>query len=153
MNHAEPLVDGLEQIRKGELHASEYYAVAHTSAEKHGRPDMAVTYKSIGAVHASFALQIEGRKEELEKEAGEGIFGEMFENVKEAVRAFVADLPVLFLEKETEPTPTMLIGLERDLATKYSELVGAADEKTADILNRAIEAGQRHIQELETFGG
>lgn len=149
MNHDNPLIRGLEHVRKGELHASEYYAVARNTAEKNKRHDVAEIYKIIGGVHAELALQVEGRKEELEKAAGEGIFGEMFENVKEAFRSFVADLPVLFVEKETVPTPNMLAELERELAGKYGTLLEAADEKTGSILSRAIEASHRHIQLLQ----
>jgi hypothetical protein len=153
MDHAEALIEGLEQIKRGELNASEYYAVARDSAEHHNRSDMASAYRTIGGMHAQLSLQVEGRKETLQKEAGEGILGEMLENMMEAFRFFVADLPAFFFEKETEPTPDMLIDLERDLLEKYRKLVDAADPKTMEILRKAIDAGESNIRTLEEFRG
>lgn len=153
MSKAHTVIHGLDELKKAEHKTAEYYNSAATTADQHSLADHAIVYRYIKAAHDSLALQIEGRKEELEKEDGESLVEELLENVVDALRAFVADLPTLFVQRETEPTPAVLKGLEHELIGQYQKLVDHADQATKELLNSAIASSKEHVDALEQMYG
>ena len=141
-------IHGLEQLKDAEQKTAIYYQSAATAAAEHNQEDHIAVFRSINEAHSEIALQLEARKEQLEKDAGEGLAAEILENVVDALKAFVADLPTFFLQRETEPTPRVLAGFEQELIEQYQQLGKHADEETKRLLDMACESSRKHIATL-----
>lgn len=153
MSKAHTVIHGLDQLKQAEYKTAEYYNGAAAAASKQGLADHAIVYQTIKQAHDALALRLEGRKQELEKEVGEGLVEELVENVVDALKAFVADLPTLFFQKETDASPAVLLSLEQELLGQYQNLHKHADDTTRQILDLAIEASKNHANDLEAMHG
>lgn len=151
MNKVQSTIHGLDQLKQAEYKTARYYLSAATAASEHDQQEKADTYLDLQKSHGAVAVDLEGRKEALEKANGEGLIEELFENVVDALKAFVADLPTLFVQAETNPSPKILIGLENELIGKYRKLNEIADEETRGILESVISVCERHIEQLEAI--
>ena len=150
MKAHEQLIEGLQNLKRGEIKAGEYYRAAAAQARERKEPEMEEAYLSIRSIHGQFALHFQHRREELEKE---GLIGDTVHAFVDALRSFVRDMPVLFFENETPMTPDSLIKLENDLIKQYEKLLEVADEKTSEILQDAIRASKNiieHVAGLQT---
>ena len=86
MKEHQQIIDGLERLKRDEIHAGEYYLSAAREAEHRGEEGRQKTYLTIRKVHGELALMFDHRRETLEKEDGEGILGDAIHAFVDAMR-------------------------------------------------------------------
>ena len=151
MNRSYALINGFDQLKRQELHTAKYYLGAAGMAADNGNMELARLYRSLRESHGDLALAFENMRHDLEKNDPDGMWGETLHAFIDAFKAFIADMPVLFIESETHPTPETFIEFESRLLERYRSLSERADERGGELLRRAITAGERHVQKLREF--
>jgi hypothetical protein len=151
MNRSHALINGFDQLKRQELHTAEYYLGASGMAAENGNLDLARLYRNLRESHGDLALAFENMRHDLEKSDPDGMWGETLHAFIDAFKAFIADMPVLFIESETHPTPETFIEFETGLLERYRLLCENADERGKDLLERAIVAGDRHLRQLQQY--
>ncbi|MCB0713908.1 MAG: hypothetical protein KDD67_16400 [Ignavibacteriae bacterium] len=152
MREHQQIIEALEQLKRDEIHAAEYYLSAAREAGERNESEQEETYMAIRKVHGELALMFDHRREALEREDGEGILGDTLHAFIDAIRSLV-NMPVLFFEGETEMSAKNFVELENGLANRYRQLIERADSETADLLRRAIEGNEKSVEHLQVFVG
>ena len=151
MNRSYALINGFDQLKRQELHTAEYYLGAAGMAADNGNLDLARLYRNLRESHGDLALAFENMRHDLEKSDPDGMWGETLHAFIDAFKAFIADMPVLFIESETHPTPETFVEFETRLLERYGSLAEKADERGRELLERAIASGERHLRQLRQF--
>src|SRR4051794_3953525 len=94
------VVDRLDQILNVERNLVELYrhsAGLDTDAEHHR------AFHAMAERHRSHVDRIEHLKEALQREGGEGFFGELIDAIGKAFGGVLSSLPLMFIEGGTHP--------------------------------------------------
>ena len=152
MNSSHALINGFDQLKRQEVHTAEYYLGAARLAADRGKSELALVYRGLRESHGDLALAFENMRHDLERNDEDGMWGEALHAFVDAFKAFISDMPVLFFESETHPTPNTFIEFESKLLTQYRALNQKAEGKPKDLLERAITAGEKHLARLRNIG-
>lgn len=151
MKNTHALINGFDELKRQELHTAEYYLGASGLAADRGQRELARLYRDLRESHGDLALSFENMRHDLEKNDPDGMWGEALHAFVDAFKAFIADMPVLFVESETHPTPSTFITFETNLMERYASLAGSAGERGRELLERAAEAGRKNVDRLRQF--
>ena len=147
------VIEGLDQLKKKELRTAEYYLDAASETRKLGAEKLADVYRDLRESHGDIALHFENQRRELELADDDGIVGEIWHAFVDAFKAVLSDMPVLAIEDQTDPLPTTFLEFETELLVGYRDMLDKTDGETALLLEKAVEAGRRHIAMLRPYVG
>lgn len=145
------LIEGLDQLKKKELRTAEYYLEAASENRVKGAVELANVYRDLRDSHGEIALHFENQRRELEMATDDGIVGEVWHAFVDAFRAVLSDMPVLFFEDMTHPISKTFLEFEMELLVGYRDMLEKTDGETALLLEKAVEAGRRHVELLRPY--
>jgi rubrerythrin len=106
------------------------------------------TLHGISERHASHVERLDHLRDRLERDAGEGVFGELMESLGHAIAGMVATIPVMVVETETHATLDTLGRYEGTLLGHYEALAGAVNGEAQQLMLALAEDCRRHMERL-----
>lgn len=98
--------------------------------------------------HASHSERLTHLCDRLEREAGEGFFGELWESLGEAITGMLAAIPVMIVESGTDATYDTLGRYEGTLIGSYEAIGPLLDEEGRHTVEALAEACRHHIEKI-----
>ena len=139
------VVDRLKEALRLERQLVELYKGAgDRTADAHASR----TLYGIGERHASHAERLTHLTDRLEREGGEGMFGELMQSLGEAITGMLSMIPVMIVEAETEATYDTLGRYEGTLLGIYEPLSAVLDEDGKHLMETLIEGCRHHMEKL-----
>ena len=139
------VVDSVKEALRLERQLTDLYK---SSGDRASDPHVTRSLHGIAERHASHAERLEGLRDRLEREAGEGIFGELMESLGEAISGMLATIPVMIVESETDATYDTLGRYEGTLIGYYEGLHGVLDEAGQQLVAGLAEDCRHHMERL-----
>jgi hypothetical protein len=146
MENIEAVIEGLEQAIEMERTLQDYYK--HASRHTNNLTLMK-RLEGMEERHMGLARRLGKRREDLQKQNGEGVFSNTLEAIGDAIAATIAGLPVGLIRTETDPSNEFLLDAEQRLLAHYSELAGRVDPDTRLIVDDAMRNATSNIELLQ----
>lgn len=139
------VVDRLKEALRVERQLIELYK---KRGDRERDSHAARTMHGIAERHASHSERVNHLVDRLERAKGEGIFGELFESLGEALSGALSMIPVMVVESETDATYDTLGRMEGRLVGYYETLAPTLDDEGRHLIESLIEGCRHHMEKL-----
>lgn len=142
---ARDAIDGVVRLER------EIVELYRRVAEHEKRARVGARLQILEARHLSAASRSERILEEMRRQEGGGIFGDLASQISNALVGLIAGVPIEFIEETHTPTLSTLKRFERRLHECYVALAEEVDAAYHDEAVRGASESRANIEELEAM--
>ena len=143
-SHAE-VIDRLKEANRLERELAEMYK--HTGDRADDEHIQRVLH-GIAERHASHSERLTVLNDRLEREAGEGVFGELMESIGEALGGMISTIPVMIVGAGTDITYDTLGRYEGTLVGIYQAVEPVLDDEARQTITALADDCRNHMERL-----